>query len=153
MLFLLYYFSLRMLEDFQMHLVYKQNFYYFFNEHRGIPNDLDLLYRMSAFDKVKASSLWCTNPHFLHPLSSPCQPDHSTFPLHPTYFPIHPCLLPHSLPLPISCYLPPCPHTSSIIRNHRELCHMTSGRRSAFTLCMPSRRTKSLQVNHLTHRN
>ena len=89
MLFLLYYFSLRMLEDFQMHLVYKQNFYYFFNEHRGIPDDLGLLYRMSAFDKVKASSLWCTTSSFS---SSPLFPM-STRSFH---IPSPPHLLPYS---------------------------------------------------------
>ena len=41
----------RMLEDFNMEVVLRQNFYDFFAEHRYNSEDSELLYRMEAFDK------------------------------------------------------------------------------------------------------
>ena len=44
-----------MLEDFEMELIFRQNFYDFFEEHRYNTDDSDLMYRMEAFDKAKVS--------------------------------------------------------------------------------------------------
>ena len=41
----------RMLKEWDMVEVRHQNFYEFFSEHRHIPEDASLLYRMQAFDK------------------------------------------------------------------------------------------------------
>ena len=41
----------RMLEEFEMELVLRQNFYDFFAEHREHPDNSGLMYRMQAFDK------------------------------------------------------------------------------------------------------
>lgn len=48
-------FPFRMLEDFDMEVVLRQNFYDFFAEHRYNSEDNELLYRMEAFDKKTVS--------------------------------------------------------------------------------------------------
>ena len=47
----------RMLEDFEMELIFRQNFYDFFEEHRYNSDDGDLMYRMEAFDKATVCKL------------------------------------------------------------------------------------------------
>jgi hypothetical protein len=41
-----------MLKKYNMEEVRHQNFYEFFSEHRCLPDDAQLLYRMEAFDKT-----------------------------------------------------------------------------------------------------
>jgi len=50
-----------MLEEFDMELVQKQNFYHFFKEHKDIAEDKSLLFRMSAFSKDRVMQrTWCS---------------------------------------------------------------------------------------------
>ena len=46
-----------MLEEFDMEFVLRQNFIDFFNERRGRPEDAELLFKMSAFDKATVSAV------------------------------------------------------------------------------------------------
>ena len=48
-----------MLEEFDMEFVLRQNFIDFFNERRNRPEDAELLFKMSAFDKATVSVLLC----------------------------------------------------------------------------------------------
>lgn len=48
-----------MLDDFNMEIVLRQNFYDFFAEHRYNLEDNELLYRMEAFDKKTVRYFSC----------------------------------------------------------------------------------------------
>ena len=59
-----------MLEEFDMELVRKQNFYHFFKEHRDIVDDKSLLFRMSAFSKDKVMQTSTRDADYCFPRSS-----------------------------------------------------------------------------------
>ena len=51
-----------MLKEWDMVEICHQNFYEFFAEHRHIPEDAHLLYKMQAFDKDTVSTQYIMSP-------------------------------------------------------------------------------------------